>query len=57
LQGKKKNHQPRLRVVAWVVLNQRLLRQAMFPAFAMELLIRMAKLDRTPVWFGVAGAL
>ncbi len=40
--GKTKNHQPRLRVVAWVLPCCFLVRQASFPACALELLIRMA---------------
>jgi len=39
---KTKNHQPRLRVVAWVLHDCSLIRQASSPASALELLIRMA---------------
>jgi hypothetical protein len=39
---KMKNHQPRLRVVAWMLHRCFLVRQASFPARVFELLIRMA---------------
>ena len=36
-----KNHQPRLRVVAWVLQNCFVIRQASLPAYRLEHIIRM----------------
>ena len=43
-----KNHQPRLRVVAWVLLNYESFRQASFPARELEPLIRIAEMGKAP---------
>ena len=41
-----KNHQPRLRVVAWVLLNSKIpVYQAPFPIPKLGLLIRIAGID------------
>ncbi|MGA9068765.1 MAG: hypothetical protein WB424_00835 [Terracidiphilus sp.] len=38
---KMKSHQPRLRVVAWVLQNRVLLRQALHPACGLKIIIRI----------------
>jgi len=38
---KMKSHQPRLRVVAWMLQNRFLLRQASLPGCGLDLIIRM----------------
>jgi hypothetical protein len=46
LGAKSKNHQPRSRVVACVLLSpKKLVGQALFPARELELVIRMAGID------------
>jgi len=50
---KMKNHQPRLRVVAWVLQNSFLIRQASLPAYGLEHIIRMKGTGATLHWTGL----